>query len=210
LDQRDDSHLPPTLGNGVCSQGGRLVPIRTDVTTSRMASMVSWGLLSLPLIDRVPMALLLDAGLRKKEGRQQQVRRLKLDTREVIVIGGKGDKDRVVPMTGRLAGMVEELLFLERLDAQDYIWYSRPGGGHVQPAKMMGDTSFTRWWKKSLDAAGVRYRNPHTTRHKFATRWLRRAGDWKRSRSSWGTSRSARRSSTTATSTPATCWRTWR
>lgn len=33
--------------------------------------------------------------------------------------------------------------------------------------------TFHRWWERSLDAAGVRYRNPHFARHTFATRWLR-------------------------------------
>ena len=45
----------------------------------------------------------------------------------------------------------------------------------VLPAAL-GAGSFDRWWRRSLASAGVRYRNPHTTRHTFATRWLRRGG----------------------------------
>jgi integrase len=29
------------------------------------------------------------------------------------------------------------------------------------------------WWRRCLDTAGVRYRNPHMARHTFATRWRR-------------------------------------
>jgi integrase len=39
-----------------------------------------------------------------------------------------------------------------------------------------GKGSFAVWWRGCLEAAGIRYRNPHTARHTFATRWLRRGG----------------------------------
>jgi integrase len=35
-------------------------------------------------------------------------------------------------------------------------------------------SSFDRWWRACLTAAGVRYRNPHMARHTFATDYLRR------------------------------------
>lgn len=133
-------------------------------------------LIVLPLIDSVLMLVLIDAGLRKGEACALQVRRLTVDTGELVVIGGKGDKDRVVPMTARLRRGVEELLLFERLEPQAHLWYSRPGGGKVSRARPLGAGSFDRWWRRSLAAAGVRYRNPHTTRHTFATRWLRRGG----------------------------------
>jgi integrase/recombinase XerD len=67
-------------------------------------------LVALPLVDSVLMLLLVDAGLRKSEACALQVRRLKIDTGELVVVGGKGGKDRVVPMTSRLRQAVEELL----------------------------------------------------------------------------------------------------
>jgi integrase/recombinase XerD len=133
-------------------------------------------LVALPLIDSVLMLVLIDAGLRKGEACSLQVRRLNVDTAELVVIGGKGDKDRVVPMTARLRQGVEELLLFERLEPQAHLWYTRPGGGKVSRSRGLGAGSFDRWWRRSLAAAGVRYRNPHTTRHTFATRWLRRGG----------------------------------
>jgi integrase/recombinase XerD len=133
-------------------------------------------LVALPLVDSVLMLLLADAGLRKSEACALQVRRLKVDTAEVVVLGGKGGKDRLVPMTGRLRQAVEEFLLFERLDPQAHLWYSRPGGGKVSRARPLGAGSFDRWWRRCLETAGVRYRNPHTARHTFATRWLRRGG----------------------------------
>jgi hypothetical protein len=36
--------------------------------------------------------------------------------------------------------------------------------------KPIGEGTFSRWWRRCLDDAGVPYRNPHTARHTFATR----------------------------------------
>jgi integrase len=41
---------------------------------------------------------------------------------------------------------------------------------------VIADGTFHRWWCRCIEAAGVRYRNPHVTRHTFATNWLRRGG----------------------------------
>jgi integrase len=131
---------------------------------------------ALPYADAVLMTILIDAGLRKSEAIALQVRRLKLDTAEVVVLSGKGGKDRVVPMTTRLRAAVEELLLFDRLDPTAHLWYTRPGGGKVSRSRPVGDGSFDRWWRRCLAEAGVRYRNPHVARHTFATRWLRRGG----------------------------------
>ena len=135
-------------------------------------------LYSLPLADGVLMRLLVEAGLRKAEARKLQLRRLKLEPppAQVVVVAGKGGKDRVIVMSSVLRGAVEELLFMERLDPLAYLWYSKPGGGRANRSRPIGDGSFDRWWRRCVDAAGVRYRNPHVTRHTFATRWLRRGG----------------------------------
>lgn len=53
---------------------------------------------------------------------------------------------------------------------------TRPGGGRLRRSTPIGKGSFAVWWSRCLAEAGVRYRNPHTARHTFATRWLRRGG----------------------------------
>jgi hypothetical protein len=45
-----------------------------------------------------------------------------------------------------------------------------PGG------RVIGEGTFHRWWGRCIETAGVRYPNPHVTRHTFATNWLRRGG----------------------------------
>jgi integrase len=134
-------------------------------------------LLALPLIDSALMALLFKAGLRKSEARALQVRRLRLEpVAEVIILAGKGGKDRQIRMVASLKDELEHLLLLERLGPHDHLWYSKPGGGRIQRTDPVVDSSFDRWWRRCLEAADVRYRNPHMARHTFATRWLRAGG----------------------------------
>ena len=97
-------------------------------------------------------------------------------TGELVVIAGKGGKDRTVQFGSRLHGLLQDLLYLEPMDPMDYLWYARPGGGPVRRDRPIQDGSFDRWWKRCLETAGVRYRNPHVARHTFAVRWLRRGG----------------------------------
>jgi integrase len=41
----------------------------------------------------------------------------------------------------------------------------------------MGDTTFDTWWKRCIGAAGVRYLNPHQTRHTYGHRLRERGYD---------------------------------
>lgn len=154
----------------------------------------------LPLRDGALMQLLFDAGLRKAEARNFRLMHLRVlserDRRsgvlahagpatlsestpraEVVVLRGKGGKDRVIGATQILTQRLNELAVVEGLSGKDHLWYSRPGGAsRIARDKPIVDSSFDRWWRRCLEEAGVRYRNPHTTRHTFATRWLRRGG----------------------------------
>jgi integrase len=125
------------------------------------------------------MMLMLDTGLRKSECRNLQARHI-LDEPapgQIRVIAGKGGKDRLVPLTRRLSQALADLRLLHGLNPTDHLWADRPGGGPSwRRSKPIGETSFHRWWVESIDAADVTYRNPHTTRHTFATRYLRAGG----------------------------------
>ena len=132
-------------------------------------------LTSLPVRDGALMQLLFDAGLRKSEARHFKL--IHLRGAEVVILRGKGGKDRVLPASPDVVSKVNELALLDGVNPQDYLWWSRPGGGkHISRAKPIVDSAFHRWWIRCLDEAGVPYRNPHVARHTFATRWLRRGG----------------------------------
>jgi integrase len=84
-----------------------------------------------------------------------------------------------VPATQAVAAKLNELAILDGLSRADFLWYGRPAnavGYRITRSGPIGEGTFDRWWRRCLDEAGVRYRNPHTTRHTFATRYLRGLG----------------------------------
>ena len=135
-------------------------------------------LLDLPVIDSAPLAILLDAGLRRTEAMHLQVRHCTPESGSVKVIGGKGGKDRVIPMSARLQAKLADLVLLEGLRPTDYLVYgiraNGQGARRVIRDHPVAEGTFARWWRRCLDEAGVRYRRPHEARHTFATTWRRR------------------------------------
>lgn len=130
---------------------------------------------ALPLIDGALLSIMLRGGLRKSECSKLRVRDIR--DHEIVVLNGKGGKDRIVPMGRKLAGQVAMLRHDALLAENDYLWYRRVNQGRtIKRERPIGDGSFTYWWKRVMKDAGVRYRNPHMTRHTFATRWLRNGG----------------------------------
>jgi integrase len=83
-------------------------------------------------------------------------------------------------MSERLTGALADLVITEGLGPDAFVWYSRRGNQRgyraVTRSRPIGEGTFHRWWERCLADASVRYRSPHTARHTFATRWLRRRG----------------------------------
>jgi integrase/recombinase XerD len=135
-------------------------------------------LLNLPTVDSAPLAILLDAGLRRTEAMHLQVRHCLPESGAVKVIGGKGGKDRLVPMSARLQTKLAEFVLLEALKPADHVFYGVRANGQgarkVMRDHPIGEGTFARWWRRCIDEAGVRYRRPHEARHTFATTWRRR------------------------------------
>ena len=79
----------------------------------------------------------------------------------------------------RVSSAIATLATFEGLDANDHLWYS-VRANEISRKTMrrtpVGEGTFARWWADCLERAGVRYRNPHVTRHTFATNWLRKGG----------------------------------
>lgn len=133
------------------------------------------ALLSLPVIDAAPLSVLLEAGLRKAEASALRLQDALPESGQVIVLNGKGGRDRIVPMSARLSHLLNELVLFERVNPRDHIFYAVKGNqtAHrkILRDKPVGEATFARWWRRCLTDAGVRYRTPHTARHTFATRW---------------------------------------
>lgn len=135
------------------------------------------ALCALPSPNGHLLTLMLWGGLRRAEARYLTGKRLDLETRHIIVIdGAKGSKMRRVPMIGRVSGACAELLTLEGIGPDDFLWSTNPGGGtRIRRTRPIGNSTFDAWWVHALVAAKVKHRKPHMTRHTFATR-LRELG----------------------------------
>jgi integrase len=136
------------------------------------------ALLSLEPRDAACMAILFDTGLRRAEACNLRLRDCLPETGYLLVLNGKGGRDRMVPMSDRLQMKLSELILLDGLDRDDFMFYTEIANDqvrYVRRQKPMGEASWSRWWKRCLTDAGVRYRKPHAARHTFATS-LRRQG----------------------------------
>lgn len=138
------------------------------------------ALTGLPIRDGALMHVLFSTGARKGDARRVRVRDLLLEPDpQFRFLEGKGRKDRLVPVGPSCVAAVNELVLLEGLDRDDHLWYSVRANAissKVMRRNPVGEGTFARWWRSCLDTAGVRYRNPHVTRHTFATHWLRGGG----------------------------------
>jgi integrase/recombinase XerD len=135
------------------------------------------ALLALDVVDAAPLCVLLDGGLRKAEARHLRLRDCLPEVGHVIVRNGKGGRDRVIPTSQRLRVLLADLELTEGLERNDHIFYAVRANA-VESRRIrdrpIGEGTFARWWRRCLDAAEVRYRNPHVARHTFATTWRKR------------------------------------
>lgn len=139
------------------------------------------ALRALPEPHGTLMALLFDTGLRKSEARHLTGKRVDFKSEQLIVIdGAKGGKQRLVPIDQDsapfLLGRLDQMLTVEGIGDDDYLWPRKPGGGsrltHREPTSAVG---FHSWWGRCVALADINYLRPHTTRHTYARR-LRKLG----------------------------------
>ena len=133
-------------------------------------------LCALPEPDGTLIALLLGTGLRRTEATSLSVRRVDLKNGEIHVVeGAKGGKPRVVPISAQLTYRLADYFMVEGLNEDDFLWYCRPGGTpDRRHNRAISAGAWDKWWRACIEAAGIRYRKPHTTRHTYATDWRRR------------------------------------
>jgi len=123
---------------------------------------------ALPAPDGQLFAFLFGTGLRRTEARNSCRAHIDLDRGRLWIPDGKGGKEAVIPLTPAAMQAVADLDLTEGLNPEDHLWGSRPGGGDVVMRRWpIGSTTFERWYRRGIDAAGVRYMKPHTTRHTY-------------------------------------------
>lgn len=139
---------------------------------------------ALPMPDGPLLTLMFSTGLRRAECRFLRRDHIDLNRALLIVYQGKGDKDRIISMPTQALQAVADLDITEGLRADDYLWYSLRGGGrHFWRRTPAADSTFDRWWRGTpkrpgvLARAGVRYLNPHQTRHTYGAKLRERGYD---------------------------------
>lgn len=130
--------------------------------------------------DKLVVRLLADTGIRLGELRALRLEDIRTEGgRNVLRIRGKGDKERLVPITPGLArrlrrhgdhnpkdAMADRLFLTEHR--------SRKSGLYEAP----GETAFEQMIRNLGERAGIKRRvYPHLLRHSFATDYLRRGGN---------------------------------
>lgn len=161
------------------------VPVYRIYSDGERAAIVNASrLMDDPARDRVRALALLDAGIRKGEARGLLNADVDATSRSIIV-RGKGDKERVIPIRGDFWLAWEEHLLtpyprLARLpELTDHLFFPmRVAGAYrnrerqvtaAYPERGMSQRGFHEWHRRLIDHAGVVYRKPHMTRHTFAT-----------------------------------------
>lgn len=140
---------------------------------------------ALPSPDGPLLTLMFTTGMRKAECRHLRLEHVDLNRSRLIVVDGKGRKGRVIPLPDTALRAVTDLMLLEGLNPHDHLWYATYGRGTATRRRRrdpVASSTFDRWWGGRptgsggvLHRAGVRYLNPHQSRHTFGYR-LRELG----------------------------------
>jgi integrase/recombinase XerD len=123
--------------------------------------------------NRAIILLLLDTGVRASELCGLQIRHLDLRNHDksIMVRGGKGDKDRHIPISARTAQVIWKYL------------KSRPDARLNEPlfatdsGRKMDRNNLGNMLESAAKRAGVPGVHPHKFRHTFAINYLRNSGD---------------------------------
>jgi integrase/recombinase XerC len=175
----------------------RVPPVKLDAppvypifTTAEQAALINGARQTrLPIIDVARVHLRLGAGTRKGEELGIRVRDLNLSERYMVVTG-KGEKERLIPLRGPVIRALEEFLLTpipiagkyggpRPPEPNDFLWFpARDVRSGLERALVcypwlpMSSTAYQGWWKDVTGLAGIKYRKGHMTRHTYATEAL--------------------------------------
>ena len=123
--------------------------------------------------DKAILYLLYGTGMRVSELSNLNTDHIDLKDRIIHVVGGKGNKDRMIPIPDGIIKILEDYLSTRRNDTKDKALILNRSGYRLTPR------SIQRLVKKYREAADLQDKKltPHTLRHAFATHLLSNAVD---------------------------------
>ena len=123
--------------------------------------------------DKAILYLLYGSGMRVSELSNLNIDQIDLKERIIHVVGGKGGKDRMIPIPNGIIEILEEYIRTRQNKTQDPAFILNPSGNRLTPR------SIQRIVKKYKEAADLLDKKvtPHTLRHAFATHLLSNAVD---------------------------------
>ncbi len=123
--------------------------------------------------DKAILFLLYGTGLRVSELSNLNIDQLDLTNRIIHIIGGKGNKDRIIPLPDSIIPILEDYIKTREDKAKDSAFILNRSGNRLTPR------SIQRLVKKYKRVAGLDNKTltPHTLRHAFATHLLSNAVD---------------------------------
>lgn len=121
---------------------------------------------------RAMLEVLYASGLRVSELVSLTTSNIQRDE-NVLLVRGKGDKERIVPLTTRAVETIDEYLALRSVKNTPWLFPSRGAQGHITTAR------FAQLLKALASEAGIPAQkvSPHKLRHAFATHLLEGGAD---------------------------------
>lgn len=156
------------LAGRVTTNPPRNVPSQDDV--HKLLQMPD-GTTEVGIRDRAILELLYGSGLRLGEALGVRISDLDLSEQILFVRQGKGNKDRVVPITQAAARAVTFYLAVRPASRHSQLFLG------VQSARPIHDDSFRLAWRRYVEAAGLRQITPHALRHACALHLLENGAD---------------------------------
>jgi site-specific recombinase XerD len=133
-----------------------------DQATALLDSFRSWR-------DKAIAGLMLLSGLRSAEVLALKVADVDIP-RGWVLVTGKGDKERRVPVDAEVAGLIQTYLLIERPDADgratDRLFVVAKGPNRGRPLTLEGLRAVFRYHRERSGVTGGR---PHALRHSFGT-----------------------------------------
>ena len=123
--------------------------------------------------DRTILFLLYGTGIRVSELSNLDVDSIDIENRMLRIVGGKGNKDRLIPLPDVLIPILEEYMDKRRDDTNSSALILNRSG------KRLTSRSIQRLVKKYREQANLQDKKltPHTLRHSFATHLIENGAD---------------------------------